>query len=507
MTSLLARLGGVEEVGVESGNSTLTDKAERAIIVSSWVKSFGDSTRSRNTLACSSFIFSSPMAYLTPFGARAMATLRAAARAGDDDEGVAMAFGDGIDDEEEEEEDVVIARQGHSLGQSGDGLDGLDGFAVDAGRHGSRLDVAHHSSVLPRLNSIDEANEWIHSLASSSRIAAWRRGELLDAMYEDMLLDGILPNEETYHTLMSLSMKQERLDRVQFYFDAMRTAGYAHNVVVHNVLLTALATAGRADDAFAHAQRMRATGIEPNRRSYAILLVACGIAAQLDRAVALFDSLIDAGVEPHHHLYAALINASKSCGDLDRAVALLREAQSAPGVTDPLIVHNAAISAAVELGALDTAFDLYADLERDGLAPNSATYLFLLKGACLHKDVPRLTALYAAMCAAGSPPSRNGYDYLLRGLAEPTAPAGALLDALRDMVGSGSAPMLKTLMALFHKIGSSPRARHDDMLRFGGQSSTPTFASHNYAKRHKLRELKDGVAARAARVNAAQLKH
>ncbi|KAM3400774.1 hypothetical protein ACQJBY_005546 [Aegilops geniculata] len=114
----------------------------------------------------------------------------------------------------------------------------------------------------------------------------WRPYLLRDA-YDDMLLDGVQPVRDTFHSLIVGTMKGSRLQDAFYFRDQMREMGLqpdlleemkAHGVKLKGetyiCLLNALAATGRTDQVYAIVRDMTAAGLGLNKFCYAGLITA-----------------------------------------------------------------------------------------------------------------------------------------------------------------------------------------------------------------------------------------
>ncbi|KAL2904567.1 hypothetical protein RDABS01_003277 [Bienertia sinuspersici] len=107
-------------------------------------------------------------------------------------------------------------------------------------------------------NNISEYNTVVGSLT------AQRRHFLLRDVYDDMMLDGIQPSRDTFHSLIAGTMKGARLQDAVFFRDEMKSMGLLPDATLYNFLIST----------YAIVRDMTAAGLGLNKFCYAGLIIA-----------------------------------------------------------------------------------------------------------------------------------------------------------------------------------------------------------------------------------------
>nr|AKF43317.1 pentatricopeptide repeat superfamily protein [Pelargonium incrassatum] len=152
-------------------------------------------------------------------------------------------------------------------------------------------------------NNLSEYNTVIGSLTGQ------RRYYLLRDVYDDMMLDGVQPSRDSFHSLFVGCLKGARLQDVLYFRDEMKAMGLVPDVALYNFMIS---TYGKTKNTSAAAQildEMKIYGVKPNVQTYTCLLNAFAISGRLDRVYAIIRDMTAAGLGLNKFCYAGLITA------------------------------------------------------------------------------------------------------------------------------------------------------------------------------------------------------
>lgn len=155
-------------------------------------------------------------------------------------------------------------------------------------------------------NNLSEYNTVFTSLTAK------RRHYLLRDAYDDMVLDGVQPSRDTFHSLIAGTMKGSRLQDAFYFRDEMKTMGLLPDVVLYNFLISTCGKSKNSDQAIKILDEMKNSGVKPNGQTYICLLNACAAAGRLDPVYAIVRDMTSAGVGLNKFCYAGLIAAHKN---------------------------------------------------------------------------------------------------------------------------------------------------------------------------------------------------
>ncbi|XP_010914392.1 pentatricopeptide repeat-containing protein At4g35850, mitochondrial [Elaeis guineensis] len=155
-------------------------------------------------------------------------------------------------------------------------------------------------------NNISEYNTVISSLI------AQRRNYLLRDVYDDMMLDGVQPVRDTFHSLIVGTMKGSRLQDAFFFRDQMKAMGLPPDVNLYNFLISTCGKCKNSDAAIKLLEEMKRHGVKLKGETYICLLNACAATGRTDQAYAIVRDMTAAGLGLNKFCYAGLITAFKN---------------------------------------------------------------------------------------------------------------------------------------------------------------------------------------------------
>nr|XP_048326213.1 pentatricopeptide repeat-containing protein At4g35850, mitochondrial-like isoform X2 [Ziziphus jujuba var. spinosa] len=138
-------------------------------------------------------------------------------------------------------------------------------------------------------SNVSEYNTVIDSLTTQ------RRHFLLRDVYDDMMLDGVQPTRDTFHSLIVETMKSSCLQDAFYFSDQMKSMGLVPDVTLYNILVSLCGKCKYSDQATRILDEMKKYEVKPMVQTYVCLLNACAAAAgRIDRAYAtLLVDIID----------------------------------------------------------------------------------------------------------------------------------------------------------------------------------------------------------------------
>lgn len=152
-------------------------------------------------------------------------------------------------------------------------------------------------------NNDGEYNTVITSITSQ------RRHYLLRDVYDDMMLDGVKPARDTFHSLIVGTMKGARLQDAFFFRDEMKAMGLVPDVALYNFLISTCGKCENSQQAIQILEEMKRYEVKPTGQTFICLLNACAAAGRLDRVYAIVRDMTAAGLGLNKFCYAGLIAA------------------------------------------------------------------------------------------------------------------------------------------------------------------------------------------------------
>ncbi|KAK7266828.1 hypothetical protein RIF29_19485 [Crotalaria pallida] len=143
-------------------------------------------------------------------------------------------------------------------------------------------------------------------------LTAQRRYFLLRDAYDDMMLDGVKPSRDTFHSLVVGTMKGARMQDAFYFIDQMKIMGLVPDVNLYNFLISTCGKCKNSDQAVKILEEMKCMEVKPNVRTYICLLHAFAAHGRLDRVYAVVRDMTAAGLGLDKFCYAGLIIALKN---------------------------------------------------------------------------------------------------------------------------------------------------------------------------------------------------
>lgn len=152
-------------------------------------------------------------------------------------------------------------------------------------------------------DNISEYNTVVNS------VVAQRRHYLLRDVYEDIMLDGLQPTADIFHSLVVGAMKGARLQDALFFREEMKAVGIAPDVNLYNFLISTCGKCKNSNEAIRVFEEMKRFAVKPNSQTYVCLLNACAAAGRLDRVYSIVRDMTAAGAGLNKFCYTGLITA------------------------------------------------------------------------------------------------------------------------------------------------------------------------------------------------------
>lgn len=171
---------------------------------------------------------------------------------------------------------------------------------------GRRYFAAAPAEEFKNLNYAINESEYTTVINS---LTAQRRNYLVRDLYDDMMLDGVKPERDTFHALIASTMKGARLQDAFYFRDQMRAMGLVPDVALYNFLISTCAKCNKSDQATLILEEMKQFGVKPTGQTFICLLSAYAAAGRLERVYAIVRDMTAAGLGLNKFCYAALISA------------------------------------------------------------------------------------------------------------------------------------------------------------------------------------------------------
>ncbi|XP_057481696.1 pentatricopeptide repeat-containing protein At4g35850, mitochondrial [Actinidia eriantha] len=322
-------------------------------------------------------------------------------------------------------------------------------------------------------NNESEYNTVIASLTSK------RRHYLLRDVYDDMMLDGVKPERDTFHSLIVGTMKGARLQDAFFFRDEMKVMGLVPDVALYNFLISTCGKCKNSQQAIRILEEMKRYEVKPTGQTYICLLNACAAAGRIDRVYAIVRDMTAAGLGLNKFCYAGLIAAHKNKTPItdDTASKIIELVEQSKGwssveasrdnaenvmmgiseeelyniptaeyihrrggfVLQQLTVFHVAFHACADLRNVEAMETLLEMLSKDGKTPDVFIVMQIMRCYLHSGDIDRGQKTFEDYMNSGKPAMVELYVTLAEGATVGHTPKGMqlALETLEKMTGKG----------------------------------------------------------------------
>lgn len=246
------------------------------------------------------------------------------------------------------------------------------------------------------------------------------------------------------------------LERAFELLEGMKDDNVQADAAVWNSLISAAGKAGKLQRAFDVLDEMITKGARPNARTYASLIDACARTGDQDLALRVYHKAMKEGYTEELMIYSAAINAcvkSKRGPDVEAAMDIYADLQRA-GVAPDSALYGSLMMASGRSGDLDLTFDLQDEMMRDGLQPCPGTESALITVLVQNDKLKEAHEIYDRLLETGVTPHRHAINALINADAKGSR-LGSVITLVRDMVSHGMRPDSFTFAAVLKACQTS----------------------------------------------------
>lgn len=328
-------------------------------------------------------------------------------------------------------------------------------------------------------NYANNASEYNTVVAS---LTAQRRHILLRDVYDDMMLDGVQPTRDVFHSLIVGTMKGARMQDAFYFRDQMKAMGLLPDVALYNFLISTCGKCKNSEHAIHILEEMKINQVKPTGQTYICLLNACAAVGRVDRVYAIVRDMTAAGLGLNKFCYAGLIAANRnktpdatSTDDIaTKIIELVEQSKGWSSVEAPsdiaenvmmgvseeelyniptaeyvhrragfvnrqLTVYHVAFHALADLQNIEATDTLLEMLKKDGKSPDVFIVMQTMRCYLHSGDIDRGLKTFEDYMNSGKPPVVELYVALVEGAMVGYTPRGMQLaqDTLVNMNSRG----------------------------------------------------------------------
>ena len=168
------------------------------------------------------------------------------------------------------------------------------------------------------------------------------------------------------------------------------------NVVSWTSVIAAYAQISKFEMALEYYEKMLKEGIRPDKRAYTTVLNICATLGDLQRGQQVRDHMVKNGISTDVFMENTLIHMYCKCGRMEDAHRLLQNMKRRDVVS-----YSAFIGGCVQHGQFQEALNVFDNMQREGVFPNTVTFLGVLKACAGLGSLAEGRRIHASIVEAG----------------------------------------------------------------------------------------------------------
>lgn len=213
---------------------------------------------------------------------------------------------------------------------------------------------------------------------ANSEVLEWGK-----ELHARVVNSGLLSDIAVGNALINMYTKCGSIKDAHIVFNEM----VKRDVISWTTLIGGYGARGYVEEAFGSFAQMQQEGVKPDRITYIAILSAC---TNVERVKQIQNSINHSQYCTDVHVGNALVTAFAKCGSAEDACQVFNKLDKRDSGS-----CNAMIGAYAGIGLVDEAFEVFKQMQREGLEPNSITFLSILNVCASPVDLERGRELYA----------------------------------------------------------------------------------------------------------------
>eukprot|EP00250_Pteridium_aquilinum_P018561 c24123_g13_i1 orf=515-2368(+) len=193
-------------------------------------------------------------------------------------------------------------------------------------------------------------------------------------------------------SLVDMYTKCGSLAKAQDVFDNLPD----RNVSTWTALISGYVEEGHGEQALITFEQMQLQGISPDAYTYVCILKACSNVSSIDQVRGSHAKIVEDSFEENPHVSSTLVDVYAKFGLLAEARAVVDELPS-----QDVYSWTALIAGCVEHGFCDQALCYFAQMQEEGVSPNTVTFTCSLKSCCVLAAIDAGQAIHIEVTKVG----------------------------------------------------------------------------------------------------------
>ncbi|XP_065003111.1 pentatricopeptide repeat-containing protein At4g13650-like isoform X1 [Musa acuminata AAA Group] len=233
-----------------------------------------------------------------------------------------------------------------------------NGFGAEALRLYNGM---HHSGILPTPYVLSGV------LSACTKSDLFEHGELIHAQ---VIKQGFCSETFVGNALVTLYSRCGSLTLAEKIFSEMP----CHDRVTYNTLISGHARNGNSESALRIFEQMQWLGLKPDSVTISGLLTACGSIGDVQRGKQLHSYVLKAGLSSYYIIEGSVLDLYVKCADIETAHEFFNATDR-----ENVVLWNVMLVAYGQMGDLRKSFDLFYQMQVEGMRPNQYTYPSILR--------------------------------------------------------------------------------------------------------------------------------
>lgn len=272
-------------------------------------------------------------------------------------------------------------------------------------------------------NSIFPSSIW---LSQTITVFCRRRkcDQAWDLLHELMRLGGKVDTVPC-NALMTGLIKEQDFQRMNLLMKEMKEKNIQPDVVTYGILINHLCKLRRVDEAIGVLERMKGDNAEenggisvkPDAVLYNTLIDGlCKVGRQEEALVLMEKMKSQDGCAPITSTYNTIMDGFCKVGEIDRSFELFNQMNN-EGVIPNVITYNTLIDGMSKCGRVSSALQLFNEMLGTGMKGDATTYTILITAFCNVNNIEKAMKLFDQMLESGIISDATVYHSLISGLS------------------------------------------------------------------------------------------
>ncbi len=210
---------------------------------------------------------------------------------------------------------------------------------------------------------------FVHVLSACANLRALKEGRYIHA---EIVQSGCESDVYVGSSLVDMYAKCGSIEGAWRVFNIMPT----HDVVAWSAMILGHVKCGQGQKALELFDQMQQDGVEPDSVTFIGVVNACASVGVLDEGKRVHEQIIQSGCDSHLFVGSSLVDMYAKCGSIEDASRVFYRMP-----TRNVVSWNAMIVGYVKCDQGQRALELYQQLQREGVVPDSVTFVGVLN-AC-----------------------------------------------------------------------------------------------------------------------------